>query len=1198
MTGRLLHDLLRHFKPLAPPGAGEWTDRQLVERFASQRDEDAFASLVRRHGPLVLGVGRRILHQDQDAEDVFQATFLVLARHAASRRWQTSIAGWLYCVAYRLAVRAGQQSGRRREVERAAGGRIAAAAVIEDRSALYRVLDEELQRLSDELREPLVLCYLEGKTRDQAACRLGWSVRTLQRRLSHGLQLLRRRLGKRGIELPLALLTAGLSQQAASAALSPAVVATTVEATMQCGPGAAPVGGVISSRVSALVEEGSRTMTMTTMTKTIIGAVVLLVLSAAAAVVAVARDRQPAVKQPAEQPVAEQSKASAPVESTWPEGATVKGRVVDHRGNAVANAEVLLLGAERIGVEADRTWFVMSSDKGLPKPPSVRTDAKGEFSIARKKGTANRIAVIAAEVLFWSVPRRSLAAAGRVEVKLPAPGKMALRCALPGKDAKQPVAVTLQGAEPESDFLRFHSSSYTAKNPGETVFEHLPPGEYAVERVLHTPTGTDSVLMTMADRQRVKVEASRQATVRFERKVGRPITGRVRGLENIALRYAHVTIMYTAAPERFPDGKTGRQYTAFDVLPIKSDGRFTTDPIPPGKYHLHLFAVRDSSIEHSNQQSDFDGFLQFTVPQLGEMPKLEVIAKPATSPPISDKDYRARVVDEAGKPLPRFQAMLDTASNGYIRWREGRNGLIGLGHVGDPRFGLDGEVIDLLVRADGHAPGLARFAGKDREKLRQGKATIALKRGEKVELRFRLPDGLTWPKNTMPEAYFTDFEERVRPMRQPTNRRRGEVDFNMLNLRPAGAGRFECRLAEDTPPFHVAIHVPGFLQCFEAGPFTLASFKQGVLEIDVPRPATLDIRFDPGTARADALPFKGVALVVYRQIQGNSYLDVATVFAAGHKHALELTDLAPGSYLVSVRTQPKAEGKQVPGAEINPGAYYDRRKPVLAAGASERIHFGWTAFDPNAFRGKRTALVRIRMPDGTPAKGRKVSVSWYDGHYGSLPVFAGQVPASGELRLEGLTDRLRTSGGYKRPYTVTADGRQLGRFGFTKDQPAPEFEFHLRPQAGDMAPDVELTRVSTGKAVRLSSLRGKIVCLEFWASWCGPCQPAMAKLNGLAAEQRSAWKVRVAIVVVSIDDGLDRARSHAQRRGWNQVDHHWTGGKTGTGWDAPAARAFGVNGVPEAVLIGSDGRILWRGHPMATEGGRSLEARINEALKK
>jgi hypothetical protein len=85
---------------------------------------------------------------------------------------------------------------------------------------------------------------------------------------------------------------------------------------------------------------------------------------------------------------------------------------------------------------------------------------------------------------------------------------------------------------------------------------------------------------------------------------------------------------------------------------------------------------------------------------------------------------------------------------------------------------------------------------------------------------------------------------------------------------------------------------------------------------------------------------------------------------------------------------------------------------------------------------------------------------------------------------------------------------------------------------------------------------------------------------------------------VSIDDGPDRLRPHARRRGWNHLDQHWTGDKKDVGFEARAARAFGVNGVPEAVLIGRDGRILWRGHPLESAGERSLESRISEALKK
>jgi hypothetical protein len=108
----------------------------------------------------------------------------------------------------------------------------------------------------------------------------------------------------------------------------------------------------------------------------------------------------------------------------------------------------------------------------------------------------------------------------------------------------------------------------------------------------------------------------------------------------------------------------------------------------------------------------------------------------------------------------------------------------------------------------------------------------------------------------------------------------------------------------------------------------------------------------------------------------------------------------------------------------------------------------------------------------------------------------------------------------------------------------------------------------------------------------------MAKLNGLLTERGPAWKGRVAIVPVSIDDNSARVRPHALRRGWTDLDQHWAGKEKSVGFDSPAARAFVVNGVPEAVLIGPDGRILWRGHPTPGAGEPGLASRINEALHK
>src|SRR6202040_2083242 len=122
--------------------------------------------------------------------------------------------------------------------------------------------------------------------------------------------------------------------------------------------------------------------------------------------------------------------------------------------------------------------------------------------------------------------------------------------------------------------------------------------------------------------------------------------------------------------------------------------------------------------------------------------------------------------------------------------------------------------------------------------------------------------------------------------------------------------------------FHVAVHAPGFLQCFETGPFTLADVKNGNLEIDVPRPATLDVSFERGDHAGNDVPFKSASVEVYWQHQGNSVLNVTSAGGPSLTPKLKLTDLAPGTYVVNVRTQPKVESKSPRGTEINVGTYY------------------------------------------------------------------------------------------------------------------------------------------------------------------------------------------------------------------------------------------------------------------------------------
>ncbi|HWL11094.1 MAG TPA: TlpA disulfide reductase family protein, partial [Planctomicrobium sp.] len=501
--------------------------------------------------------------------------------------------------------------------------------------------------------------------------------------------------------------------------------------------------------------------------------------------------------------------------------------------------------------------------------------------------------------------------------------------------------------------------------------------------------------------------------------------------------------------------------------------------------------------------------------------------------------------------------------------------------------------LQVAVRADSFASAVARYSADQHDSLSKGEATITLQRGKKVNLRLQAPEGMTWPSGTFPEVYFDDFQHRVRIMRQPSNRgSKVTSDFNFLNLQEVGSGMFEFHLADSTPPFHVAVHAPGFLQYFEAGPFTLADVSDGTLTIDLPKPAAIEASFAPGDAEAGSL-FKSAFLNVMWRITGESYLDVASANDPSLASRLNLTDLVPGDYMVSVRTQPQDDIQNISGTEINPGRYFDRRVLTLKAGQSETIDFRSTPYDPDAFRGTREAMIRLRKPDGQPAQGRRVSVHRFDGHYGSQPVFSGTVPKSGEILLTGITDRKPPSALLPSVYYVAVDNETLGGFDFATETGTETFDFTLPPTVGDFAPDVELTDLATGQVTSLQSFRGKPVFLEFWATWCGPCQEPMTKLNALAREQKTVWEDRVAIIPLSIDVDPDRVRQHLRQHDWGATSHFWTGEAGKGDFQSPAARAFIVRGVPTAFLIDPDGRILWRGHPQEQD----LKSRIDQILK-
>jgi RNA polymerase sigma factor (sigma-70 family) len=191
------------------------SDEELLDWFLNRSGgaaEVAFRAIVVRHGPMVLGVCRHILNQLQDAEDAFQATFLVLARKAGSIRDRRVLARWLYEVAYRIAMRARTNGVRRRTHERQ-GGEMAATVSIDNHGwiELRPVLHEEINRLPEKYRVPVILCYLEGRTNEEVAELLQWPVGTVKGRLSRARDLLRSRLSRRGLALTAAFLVTALA---------------------------------------------------------------------------------------------------------------------------------------------------------------------------------------------------------------------------------------------------------------------------------------------------------------------------------------------------------------------------------------------------------------------------------------------------------------------------------------------------------------------------------------------------------------------------------------------------------------------------------------------------------------------------------------------------------------------------------------------------------------------------------------------------------------------------------------------------------------------------------------------------------------------------------------------------------------------------------------------------------------------------
>jgi RNA polymerase sigma factor (sigma-70 family) len=353
-----MRSLVQYLRRLLPHGAGSVPDdADLLRRFGGHRDEAAFEVLVWRHGPMVLGVCRRLLHREQDAEDAFQATFLALARQAGRIGRGEAVAGWLYRVAYRTARRARARLAGRAAYETTAPD-VDRATEPRDELVwrdLRPLLDEEVNRLPEKYRRPVILCYLEGRTNAEAASELRLSRGTVATRLAWARDRLRIRLTRRGVALSGAALAVFLGRQAAEAALAAPQTAATVRAAVSFA------AGPVSTNAAALAEGVLQSMSGS---KRKIVALVLAGLTALASGAGVlgyrafTADRTPSGEgKPAPQQATE----------------VVRGRVVDRDTGA--------------GVAGVELWVMQALEGGaVSLSARVVTDAEGRYTARVRPG--------------------------------------------------------------------------------------------------------------------------------------------------------------------------------------------------------------------------------------------------------------------------------------------------------------------------------------------------------------------------------------------------------------------------------------------------------------------------------------------------------------------------------------------------------------------------------------------------------------------------------------------------------------------------------------------------------------------------------------------------------------------------------------------------------------------------------------------
>jgi len=235
-------------------------------------------------------------------------------------------------------------------------------------------------------------------------------------------------------------------------------------------------------------------------------------------------------------------------------------------------------------------------------------------------------------------------------------------------------------------------------------------------------------------------------------------------------------------------------------------------------------------------------------------------------------------------------------------------------------------------------------------------------------------------------------------------------------------------------------------------------------------------------------------------------------------------------------------------------------------------------FDVADYRGKRQVRVQIRRAGGKSMAGARYRVELSRGYGQARTLQEGTLDKNGAFVLRNLYENpADTEPSNAIGYRIFVNGKFARYFALAQGDGIRDLQITLAPQPGDPAINFTATDLRTGKPVELRTLRGKWVYLEFWATWCGPCQTAMEELKAFVEKQPDSWRKQVVVLTVSVDEDKSIVLPHLQKRGWDKFAlHAWDEGQRAT-------QQYGVEGIPTAFLIDPQGKVVWAGNPLTRQ---------------